>query len=118
MKFAAVSTMRVMSATIMIAPITTGPTGSWNGTVDRFAIILPRQMNVYVAYKLSSTDAVSIVSAMRPRDVPVTAPPEEMLGFEAMASKYAEMAVFARSSSASTGAAPTSPFSGKDTETL
>ena len=56
--------MRVMSATIMIAPITTGPTGSWNGTVDRFAIILPRQMNVYVAYKLSSTDAVSIVSAM------------------------------------------------------
>ena len=30
----------------MIAPITTGPTGSWNGTVDRFAIILPRSRRV------------------------------------------------------------------------
>ena len=49
----------------MMHPITTGPIGSWKGTVDRFDIIRPRHMNVSVAYTHNNTEAVSMIMAMR-----------------------------------------------------
>jgi hypothetical protein len=77
-KFAAVTPMNTLIVAIIMHPMTTGPTGSWNGTADLFEICRPRQMNVHVAYAQRHTDAESIINAMvRPKDVYEPSSPDE-----------------------------------------